>query len=315
MAILLMGDPNDYRKPHMTLMHAPSLELIVQDDSSTPVIDLKETENKINATSMFIFGDDTECILVKGKKKTQIRIRTGALNVKDHIPDEVEKNDPGYLGYEGTFCKLSYPHINTNLDLVEGASTPPKVEDQQARVSYALEALAVRNGEDAVVSRCENPDNYTNYTKKLVTERKEQIVNFTTKGDEKELLDPDLLLYFNKSGRLPEADPVGRGYTTVNKDVYPPTTDPCVDWTVTLICYDLPSPPGPPPKCPQPPVEEKCEKLNNCSACDAEQIERVVKIHKLNVEAERTNPDPAIPQKDKDDASALIIIPLNNIVS
>lgn len=77
MAILLMGDPNDYRKPHMTLMHAPSLELIVQDDSSTPVIDLKETENKINATSMFIFGDDTECILVKGKKKTQIRIRTG----------------------------------------------------------------------------------------------------------------------------------------------------------------------------------------------------------------------------------------------
>lgn len=118
MAILLMGDATDYRLPAIQLFTAPYQKdpaCVPQPEviCDPPVAGCTPTAavicpGMVNTTSLMMFGDETECILTKGKGKVKapVRIRTVP------VPATVTSDPPT----AGTFCRLSYREIKDQLD-------------------------------------------------------------------------------------------------------------------------------------------------------------------------------------------------------
>lgn len=154
-----MGDKNDYRLPSMQLFTVPIKPLKVK----TPVTDPPELEGKnpnplnityphVNATSLLVIGDYTECIMTKGKARTHVRVRTGKLTETNlPTPDDILKN-----GYGGSFCKLSYPHFPDNVEFDAKLTTP------ELKGEFTSWGLRVLNHDETIRAQgCYVPDNYT----------------------------------------------------------------------------------------------------------------------------------------------------------
>jgi hypothetical protein len=105
-----------------------------------------------------MIGDRAECVLLKGKGKSEIRVRT--------VPvDPAAKEDENDKPPAGTFCMLSYQHLDTHME--KGT--------EAGKVGEAMDLL--EHNEVISVKGCWNPDGYDNSTLEAIEDRMSELLS------------------------------------------------------------------------------------------------------------------------------------------
>jgi hypothetical protein len=173
LAILLVGSPNDYRLPAIQTFVAPFQRKIEPPAAGAPAPTDPPPPplSPYNATSLFMIGDRAECVLLKGKGKSEIRVRTVPVPKPDDTKKITEEEENNNKPPAGTFCMLSYQHLNTHM----ANPTDATKAIEPVKLGEAMDLL--QHNEVISVKGCWNPDGYDSSTLEAIEDRQFELLS------------------------------------------------------------------------------------------------------------------------------------------